>query len=337
MRVVAFSLFLLLSAVCAPAMAQSTALEENQKAVIVLDVRLDSIRNSDLAKQMNLAEKLSTLQGESDQGIDPATLDRIQVALSAPENMESAMTLQFGQLPMEFFAKMVFNDEAAVEKFVNQIKEDSGGTVENDGKTYYKPPAEVNGPEGLLMHQVDAKTVEVGTEAYLFRTDRKVFTDNLTTAAESSPAGAVRLAIDLSGAEGLVSEMITMGKQQAPDPTVEIYMELIDNMKDIAISLDVSGGDLLSIKATGVDAAQAQELKEGLDSLLGMAKIGIQGMLPMIRQQDADGAAVVEKLADSLNATNEDIAVSIKIPMPEGFEDWVVKQVNQLPIFGGDF
>ena len=65
MRVVAFSLFLLLSVVCAPAMSQTATLEEKQKAVVVFDIRMDTIRNSDLAKKLKLTEKLSKTKGLS--------------------------------------------------------------------------------------------------------------------------------------------------------------------------------------------------------------------------------------------------------------------------------
>lgn len=336
MRVVAFSLFLLLSVVCAPAMAQSDALDEKQKAVVVFDVRMDSVRSSDLAKKVELADKISQMHEQSgDDGPNPAKIDRIMGAMSAPENMEAAMSVQMGQMPMNFFVKMYFNDAAEATKLVDKAKEDNGGTVDHDGKTFYKLPEQAGAPEGIMMHQVDDKTLEIGTETYLFRADRNVLTANLAEAARKSPKAAVRLALDIEGAKGLVAELVAMGKQQAPDPTVGVFMDLIDNIKDIAIVLDVSGGDLLTINANGVNEDEAAELKEGLDSLLGMAKMGIQGTLPMIRDQDPDGAAIVEQLADSLKAQGSGTAVSVTIPTPTGFDDWVVKQAGMLEAMMG--
>jgi hypothetical protein len=334
MRVVAFSLFLLLSAVCAPAMAQTDTLEEKQKAVVVFDIRMDSIRSSELAKKLKLTEKLSEMRTQSgDDGPDPSTMDRIFGAMSAPENMESAMAIQMGEMPFDFFVKVSFNDEASVNDLVAKATEKEFETVDHDGESFFKMPEE-GGPAGVLMHKVDAKTIELGTEGYLFRPDRNLLTDNLKAADQNSPNAAVRLALDVAGAKGLVDEMVAMGQQQAPPPFGE-FIGLIDNIQDISFILDVSGNDLLKVTATGVNQEDAVELKEGLDSLLGLAKNGIKTMLPMIRQQDPDGAAVMERLSETLNATNENETVSITIPTPEGFEDWVVQQVENLPIFGG--
>ncbi len=337
MRVVAISCFLLLSAVCMPAIAQTAPLEENQKAVLVFDIRMDSIRGSKLAQELKLADKFSAMQSQSgDEGLDPASLDRIFGAMSAPEDMQSAMSIEMGEMPMNFFVKMYFNDEAAVNKLFAKIENENGGTVDHDGQTFYKTPEQAGAPAGILIHKVDTKTVEVGTETFLFQPNRNLLTDNLAAAAQGTPEAAVRLAMDFAGAKGLVAEMVAMGKQNAPDPTVGVYMDLIDNIKDISIVIDVSGGDLLTVKANGVNEEDAVELKEGLDSLLGMAKMGIQGALPMIREQDADGAAVAENFANSLSASNEGTVVSIKIPTPTGFNAWVGKQAEQLELlFGG--
>ena len=139
MRVVAFSLFLLLSAVCAPALAQTGTLEEKQKAVVVFDIRMDSIRNSELAKKLKLTEKLTEMHAQSgDDGPSPASMDRIFGAMSAPENMQEAMGIQMGQMPFDFFVKVSFNDEASVTDLVAKAEEEEFETVENGGKTFFK-------------------------------------------------------------------------------------------------------------------------------------------------------------------------------------------------------
>ena len=96
----------------------------------------------------------------------------------------------------------------------------------------------------------------------------------------------------------------------------------------MAISINLTGGDLLSLKATGVNEADATELKEGLDSLLGIAKFSIKGMLPTIRAQDPDGGSCSGgNLPVSLNAKSEgNNCPQSTFPTPEGFDSWVVKQ-----------
>jgi hypothetical protein len=222
------------------------------------------------------------------------------------------------------------NDEATVNKVMAKAEEENVGKVEDNGKTFYKMPAENGGPEGIMMRKVSATSLEVGTEKYLFRPDRTPFTANLQSALKNSPKGDIRIVMDLEGAKGLIAEAVEMGKQNPPNAMVPAYLDLVDNMKDIAISINLSEGDLMALKATGVNEADATELKEGLDSLLGTAKLAMQGMLPMLREQDPDGAAVVEKLAGTLNAKSEGTTVSINIPTPDGFSEWVIKQAAMM-------
>jgi hypothetical protein len=337
MRVLALTLFLMLSVVCAPALGQSE-LQEKQKAVVVFDVRMDMIRDCALGKTLKLEDKLNAMHAQSgDNGPNPSKLERIFGAMSAPEDMASAMSIQMGDMPMEFFVRMKFKDADSAKAILAEAEKDNGGTVEKDGKTFYKAPPSSGMPEGLLMHAVDDTTVEMGTEAYVFMKNRTPFTDNLKAAWEKSPNEAIRIAMDLQGAKGLISEAVEMGKQQGGgNPMVGVYLDLVDNMKDVGISLDFSGKNLLTIRATGVNDSDAVELKEGLDSLLGMAKMGGQTQLPNIKQMDPEGGAVLEKILNSLNAKSEGTDVSVVIPKPEGFDKAVENAVNQFgAMFGG--
>ncbi len=328
MRVVALSLFLLLSAVCAPALAQTAPLEEKQKAVMAFNIRVDQIRDSKLGKELNLGPMLDQMQAQSgDDGPSPSSIDQVFGAMSAPETLDAAMQMQSGKMTLDFFVQMTMNDPASVTKLMAKAEEENAGTAEHDGSTFYMLPAN-GGPEGVMVRKVNDKTVEMGTKGFLFRPDRKPFTDNLQAALKNAPKGDIRIVMDLNGAKGLLAQAVEMGKGNPPHPMVPTYLELVDNMKDMAISINLTGGDLLSLKATGVNEADATELKEGLDSLLGIAKFSIKGMLPTIRAQDPDGAVVVEKLTGSLNAKSEGTIVSINIPTPEGFDSWVVKQVG---------
>lgn len=328
MRVVALSLCLFLSAVCAPLSAQTAPLEEKQKAVVVFDIQMERIVDSELGKKLELSKKLAGVKAMSGgEGPDPSSITRVFGAMSAPENMAAAMTVGQGPLPMEFFVQMKFSDSSSATDMLAQAKEDNGGTVEHDGSTFYKVPETPGSPVGVMMRQVDDNTVEIGTEAYLFQSDRKPFSANLKSAWSKAPKGAVRIVMDLAGAKTLVAEAIAMGEGSAPPP-MGGFIGLLDNMKDLAITLDFAGGNLLALSATGVDGDEAEELKEGLDSLLGMGEMGIKATLPQIREQDPEGAAVMEQLAGAMKAELNDNVVSVAIPTPNGFNDWVTKQVN---------
>ena len=337
MRVVALSLSLLFGAICSPVLSQTAPLEEGQKAVLAFDIRMDAIRECELGKSLGLSEKLSAAQAQSGEDRpDPSTLERLFGAISAPPDMGTAMKVQTGEVPFEFFVQLKFNDAESVKKMLAKADEKNSGTVENRGRTYYKSDPEAEMPQGLLMGQVDETTIEMGTEAYILLDGRKPFTENLKSALAKAPKDdAVRIVMDLEGAKGLIAEAVAMGKANSPNPMMGAYLDLIDNMRNLRLSMDLAGGNLLTIQATGVNEDDAVELKEGLDSLLGMAKMGIQSQLPMIKEQDAEGAAVAEQLSKSLVAKNSGEEVSVIVPKPTGFDDWAAKAVNQFgPLLG---
>ena len=154
--------------------AQSNQLEESQMAVMSFDIHMDQIRKSEMAGVLDLESKMSSLPNADK--FDPSKVNRIFGATSAPESMESAQTYQGGEpSPVEFFTRMELVDSAAADELMEKIKSE-GEAVEMGGETYYKS-TEDKAPDNVMAHRVDDTTVEMGTEAYLLRPDRKVFTD----------------------------------------------------------------------------------------------------------------------------------------------------------------
>ncbi len=332
MRKFLFAMFFL-ATMASPLLAQSPPVEDQQKAVLVFDIRLDMIRDSSLAKSLNLGEQISAWVAQQDsEGPDPTKINRIFGAVSAPENLEKAQGLAMGQMPMEFFVKIKFADEASANKVMDQVKQEDSPSIERDGKTYYRPPNNEAAPEGVLLHQVDPTTVEVGTEAYVFHPmQTQLFSDGLKDAWSKVPDESIRLAADLQGASGIIGEAVEMGKQNG-DAMTGAYLDLIDNAKNIRLSLDFSGDNLLTVKATGVSESEAEELRGGLDAVLGIAKMGGGMQVGAIKEQDPEAAAVVQELLNSLKATAEGTEVSIVIPKPAGFDEAVKGAVEK---FGG--
>ena len=86
MRVVALSFLLLLGVIYSPALSQSNSLEEGQKAVLAFDIRMDSLRDCELGKTLEIGEKLNAVQAQSGgDGPDPAKLDRVFGVMSSPK------------------------------------------------------------------------------------------------------------------------------------------------------------------------------------------------------------------------------------------------------------
>jgi len=336
MRIAILSLLLTLGAMIAPCVAQS--MPEEQKAVLVFDVRMDMLTSSPLGKQMKFAEMMTGAQEKSGQGgADPAKLRRIFGAVSAPKSMSDfELSDPSKEVPFEFFMRAEYQDsESASVAFKDAIK--NAEKVEKNGQTFYKGTDGRDMPPGALLHQVQETTLEMGTETYLLHPNRKLFTDNLQTAWNKAPDEAIRMAMDVKGAQSLIAELIEEGKKTAPDPTFEAYYDLIDNVSHMGISLDLTGANLLSIRATALDAAQGQELKDGLDSLLFIAQSGGKQALPMIGEMAPKAKPVVESILDSLVAKNNAEEVTIVIPKPNGFESAVAEAAQIIPamFFGG--
>ena len=213
MRTAIFSLVILMVGLTiAPVQAQSE-LSKEQMAVMSFDLRFDMIRNCDLAKSLNLEDQMSAwAEAQDDDGPDPTKISRVWGAMSAPEDMEAAQGLAVGQLPMEFYVKIKFIDEAAADEMMDQVKKDESPSFEKDGKTYYRPPEDEQAPEGMCMHRLDPTTIEFGTDAYIFHSNQKVFSDGLSEAWSKVPKGAFRMALDLKGAEGLIGDAVEFGK-----------------------------------------------------------------------------------------------------------------------------
>jgi hypothetical protein len=337
MRVFAFSFFMSLTMVCSSLLAQTGTLDEKDKAVVVFDVRVSDMRSSELGKKLGMEDRLSGLTPEDEPS--PNEIDRVYGAMSLPQSMGEAMMAQFGEVKIDFFVKVDFNTEDAVEKVLAEIGSDSAETVENDGKTFYMMPADGPIPAGfMLMQVVDSKTIEIGTKKYLFHPNRKLLTDNLMSAAKGSPDAPIRMAMDFSGAKGLVSELVEMGKQQAGgNGPAGLFIDLINNIQDLSIMVGMDGKDLLTIKATGVDDEKSKDLRSGVDAMLGLAKISMQQFMPMVEGADPEAAKMLGVVGQALKAKGTGREVIVRIPTPNGLGDYMAEKIDILPalLMGG--
>lgn len=306
--------------------AQSSQLEESQKAVLVFDFRFDKLKSSEAAKSLKIAEKIKEMRPPSDDTPDPDKIVRVFGAVSAPEDIRELQGIQGGgPLPVEFFARVELEDASSLNEAMEQIIEKSD-PVEMGGKTYYKPNEEES-PENIMATKVNDTTMEFGTTAYITRADRKVFSDGLTTAWQKSPDDAVRLAIDLEGASSLIEAAVAQGKAVAP-PNYAPFIDLLGAASDLRISMDFEGENLLTIGTTGKSESEAEDLEGGLNTLVGFAQLfgtqGVQGL----KQQSEELGTMAEGILKSLEAVRDGDSVTLAIPRPEGFAE-ALKDLDQ--------
>jgi hypothetical protein len=326
----------LVAATCFSGNAMAQGSSEAKKSVVVLDVNMDRIKDSQLAKTLNLEAQLGkAASAASKDAANPSSLKRFVMMMSLPDTVAEAKTMADGEMPVDFYGRMQFKDAPSATKMLDKIKSE-GVPVELNGKTFYRPKPDTDRPENMLASQVDATTIEVATESYATLPDRNVMSDGLQTAWQSAGDDAIRIAIDIEGASSLVTEAIEQGKASVKDTAqeaqVSAFLGLIDNMKNLRLAIDFSSDHLLKIDATGVDEKQAQELQGGLDALLGMGKMMGSMQLGGLAQQDPDAAAVASEILQSLQANREGTEVNVTIPHPAGLQALAEKFA---PNFGG--
>jgi hypothetical protein len=305
------------------AQAQTVPIEESQKAVLAFELRLDMLRDSELGKSLNLKDQIGEwAEQQGNGGPDPTTISRIFGVASAPESMEAAQGFATGQVPIEFSVKIDFVDAASADAFVADAKEKGAEAVEKNGKTYYRPTNE-GSPEGVVMHLATSTTVEMGTDAYVFNGDLgQILSSGLGEAWKKVPDDAIRMAMDLEGAKDFVAEAVAMGQENAEGMTAA-YLGLVDNAKNIRFGHDLSSKNILTLQATCTSESDAEELRGGLDSMLGMAQMGGGMMVGQLNQMDPAAGAALKELLDSLKATSDGAEVGVVVPKPAGFDDAV--------------
>ena len=296
----------------------------DSEAVIRFDFNLKRLRANPLVGGPMVEQMLQPMGDPSALGnVDLKTIDRIYGGAEAPANLQEAMSLDpqgpnNPELPLNFFVRIVFSDKAAAEAMMDQLKQDSD-SIESNGKTYYKPKR--GAPANLRGYMANDNTVEIGTVDYVTRSDRDVFTDGLLTNWNNlSKTDAVRISFDVVGMQELFDEGMAMARQQAP-PEMMGVIEMGSNLAGLSFGMDMDSDNMLTMAFLGKDSEGAENIKDGLNGLLALAKMSAQQSMAMI--QDEDQKAAAKQIMAALKANSKGNAVMVQIPKPNGLEEMI--------------
>lgn len=299
-------------------------LKEKQKSVILFDVRVD--RMIEDAKKYDGSRSLENLpMAGFFRGFKFTDLKRVFGSVGFPEDLETVMAMIGGppkKLPLDFFVRIQFDDAYHVEKFEANIASESK-QIEVGGKDFYVPRY---GPVLAMAHRIDETTFEFGTSDYCLQAKRNFFTDQLKAAYRTAPDEPLRIVIDLKTRAGLIKDAVDFGKQQVDNPVVGAYLDLTNNAKSLVLTQSMSSENLATLIVEGVNEADAEELRGGLESLLGIAKLGAPtGLAQMKREFKVSDKSieVAKTMVDDLEATIQGPVVSMFLKKPEGFEEAV--------------
>ncbi len=302
--------------VAAPAVAQQTPLEAKEKSVIRFEVNVDKIINSELGKQLDLKDRIRNLPGINPEEIDFSAISRVFGSLSLPDNVAAFRSLGPGSdIPMDLFTRIEYSDAGALSSIFTKMSETTE-EVEIDGKKFIKP-SDASAPQGLLTHRVDEKTMETATKKYIMRADREVGTDGLSKAWGMAPDHAIRIVVDVDGMADLKEDLIDFVGESG---VALDYVELLNNISNIRLTIDLDGDDLLTLSATGKDENLAEEFADGLDSIFFTAKFGLNPA----NAPNPEAGEVMQDISDALEAKVDGKEVNVVIPRPAGLGDFLL-------------
>ncbi len=304
---------------------------DDQKATVVFDLRLKKIRDGEFVSSIDLDKLLNeTPLAMFVSGVPIQETDRIFGAFNLPASIEEASVFAGNAppevLPVNLFLRIQMATSEQADGILDMFATNAD-EVEIDGRTFLQPNDAFT---NLLGHRLDETTIEFGTREYILAgTGKELFSDGLMAAWSKVPDHGVRLAVDVEGESEFTTELVAMAKE-SPDMNAmgSAYLDLIDNSKNLRMGIDFDAANLIEISATCYDSAQSEELRSGLDSVLGMAKIaGKNGSNQGI--PDPAVKDVADQILDSLEATADGDTVAIIIPKPGDFNNAIGNLANQ--------
>ncbi len=290
--------------------------EEGKKATLLFDLQLQRLQDGELMKALGVGEQLQMMQQAGGGGVDPTKLSRVFGCMSLPDSIAELENQDpNAPLPMDMFIQMNFADEASAKAALDEMLPQ----MEQDGDLY-KPTADAEVPPNMRMKMPNSKTMVMGTTTFINHSPKELFSTGLASAWSKFGDAPIRISLDMKAEASLINQAVEMGKSSTEDAMAKGMLDLVDNAEDVRLSIDPDGSNLLELAATGVDESQAEELRGGLDMLLGFAKLGGKNMLPMAGLEEKS-AQTFGELLESLAAKRDGRNVVIAIPRPEGFVD----------------
>ncbi len=306
-----------------PIEAWSQSSASDNDAIVRFDFNLKRMRENALVANSGADQMLQQVlpPGQESSNIDIKKIDRVYGGMTAPASMQEAQSVITAasppaKLPVNFFVRVVFSDKDAATAMLDSLKT-NGRVVEANGKTYIAPPENDN-PQNMRAHLADDKTFEIGTTDYITRSDRNVFTKSLVANWEKlSKNDAIRISVDVTGMQGLFDEGMDMARQQTP-PEMTGVVEMGSSLAGLSVGMDMDSDTMLTLIAYGKDSEGAENIKDGLNGMLALAKMQAQQSMDMLEE---DQQAAAKQVMKALKAETEGNAVMIKIPKPDGFEE----------------
>ncbi len=296
---------------------------DTARAVLAIDLNLDGLAALGLG---NVPEGLAagSLNGADLQFIKQVS--RFTLFMSAPENIEALAETQGDAkpIPFEIFVRIDFKNGEARQKLIDSMKEGIEEVTVN-GQKVFKPTK--IGPPNLRLKLIGDKSVEMGTETFIASKDRKFMSPQLEATWNAAPKHAFRLAADLEPAAALIDSALAGASEEIPR-AAKPFVALIPKISTLRLTVDGKDTTLLSLSIDGKDEAAADELFEGLEGVLGMAKMAATEGIKQLQENSPKMAVVAGEIVKALNSKKTGHTVALSIPRPAGLSDAISEAIG---------
>ena len=343
-------LTLLLLVSMAPVAIAQTDLPDDKKAIFCFDVQVDKILNSKLAETLG-PEMIDQMSQGMESPVPIQKYVRIFGMMGAPNSIQDMIfdgpnekkeVMEDGfpvekdmeefempkqpDLPLNMFFEFQMVDAESARELLDMMQLDKNSAREIDGVEYLSPPPFA--PQNIIAGITNETRVVMGTKDYVLASNRMdLFSDELLKAFERHQADLpIRASLEMISKADLIAEAVEMGGQGAP-PFMAPMLGLVDNFESLNLAVDLSGPELLALRGIGKSDTDAEELRGGLNGLLGMAKLAGGGIDAQLQGTPA-AAAMVKGMMNDLNTSGEGREVNIIIGRPENME----VAVNELTV-----
>lgn len=312
--------------------AQGQSGPDPAAAEIAFEINMDALRDTPMYKMAQTA--IESQPGMVPGNGDVEKIKRVWGAVQLPEKVADIEEAESGeQVPMDLFIRIELEDKKAADEMVAEMIKDSN-EIKEDGETFYTPK---NGPQNLRARRANDTTLEVATNNFFSKgLGENLYSPGLKKAWGMFSGEPIRIAVDLENARGLVDEGLGMAKDQV-EPMMHGMLDMVNKMDNVRIAMDFQdGSNLMALGMTSADEDTAEELRKGLDGLLGLAKMAGGAQVEQLKQVDEGMANTVSAILKSMQANREGDDVQINIPKPEGFDKTLQSMMNMGGV-GNDF
>ena len=307
------------------AIAQTLKLEEYQKSCVLFDIRVDKLIEEAVAAGMS-KEQFDELGGPFGD-IKPSEIVRVFGSYCFPKNLRTTKRAADSPpekyYPNELFVRIKFADADVLGRLLALVKEISVIVKLEDGKEYMTPKQGLAN-EFIFFRRVDKTMFEFGTRAYLVQPKRNFFTARLKQAFAAAPKEPIRIVVDLETRRELIQQKV---EQYKSNPNLGFvggaYLDLLDNVKSLTVTSSISSENLLSVIVEANNDSDAEELAEGIASLLAWNKIEFgksYTQMDALAEPEMKGPLKkIKTIVDSLAVSQSGSTVKVLVEKPDDF------------------